>query len=382
VLQRPARRRAVAAVVAYATCVDYLVYGLVLPLIPFSRVRFAADEQVVLLGATYGLGVLIAAVFLSRYGDRIGYRRTMIGAAIVLIAATMALAWAPSMAEMLAGRVAQGVAAAATFSAGFSLLAEHYRERRVAVMGFAFMGSTVGSVVGPIAGGLLYAAGGYQLPFLAVLGLIAVDLTLRVWLLPRDGAPVVHGVATLTLLRDPRIVAPLIAVALTAGAWGIHEPLVPSHLSSASGASAAQIGTLLAIASLAYGFASPLVARSVTLFGSRTTMLAGAWSMAVLFPVVAVMRGLIVSGVVLCLVNVAYALLLNPTSAQLAEGIDARGLRCYSVVYSISNLAYSFGLIAGTLSATALLATLPFLAVMLAVGAVLALSSTALIRLR
>lgn len=47
-------------------------------------------------------------------------------------------------------RFCQGAASAATWTAGLALIAEHYVENRVQMMGFALAGSTAGSVLGPM----------------------------------------------------------------------------------------------------------------------------------------------------------------------------------------------------------------------------------------
>jgi MFS transporter, DHA1 family, solute carrier family 18 (vesicular amine transporter), member 1/2 len=371
---RVKRRIPTSVVVAYAVCVDYLVYGLILPLIPFAGTGLGKSQQIVLLAGAYAAGVFIAALILGRYGDHLGYRRTMIGAALALVLATAAVGWG-SGAVMIAGRVAQGVAAGATFSAGFSLLAQRYRDRRIEAMSIAFMGSTVGSVVGPALGGWLYAAGGYQLPFLAVFGLLAIDLIALAALLPEDRSAAPGRPDLRALLLNRSIAVPLVAVALAASAWGILEPLVPYHLRQTSGASAAQIGTAMALATIAYGLAAPIVAACARRSGISLTMLFGALGMAATLPVVAASGGLVAVATMLCLGNVAYAFLLNPTSAQLADALDARALRCYATVYSISNFAYSFGMIGGSAAAYTLLARLSFFDVMLCVGVALLLGA-------
>ena len=254
----------------------------------------------------------------------------MVGAALTLVFATAALAWANGAAVMIGGRVAQGIAAGATFSAGFSLLAQRYRKRRIEVMSIAFMGSTVGSVAGPALGGWLYAVGGYRLPFLATFGLRAIDLVSLAALLPEDRRAAPGSPDIRTLLRDRGVAVPLVAVAIAASAWGILEPLVPYHLQKTSGASAAQIGTVMTLATIAYGLAAPLVAAGARRAGVSLTMLFGALGMAAALPTVAASTGLIATVLALCAGNVAYAFLLNPTSAQLADALDAHAVRSYS----------------------------------------------------
>ncbi len=361
-------------VVAYAICVDYLVYGLILPLIPFAGAGLGKGQEIVLLAGAYAAGVFAAALALSLYGDRFGYRRTMIGAVLALVLATAAVGWGNGV-VMIAGRITQGIAAGATFSAGFSVLAQRYRDRRIEAMSIAFMGSTVGSVIGPALGGWLYAAGGYHLPFLAVFGLLAIELIGLAALPPEDRSTASERPELRALLLNRSIAVPLVAVALAASAWGILEPLVPYHLRQTSGASASQIGSVMALATVAYGLAAPFVAACARRTGVALTMFFGALGMAVTLPIVAASSGLVAVAFTLCLGNVAYAFLLNPTSAQLADVLDARGLRCYATVYSVSNFAYSLGMIGGSAAAYTLLARLSFFDVMLCVGVALLLGA-------
>lgn len=101
--------------------------------------------------------------------------------------------------------------------------------------------------------------------------------------------------------------------------------------------------------------------------------------MAGTLPAVAASRGLVPVAVALCAGNAAYAFLLNPTSAQLADALDARALRCYSAVYSISNFSYSLGMIGGSAVAFTLLARFSFLDVMLLVAVALLLGAALIV---
>ena len=105
---------------------------------------------------------------------------------VALSAAALALCgFAPNFSLLLLGRLFQGTAAAASWTAGLALIAEHHHEKRVEMVGFALMGSTAGSLLGPVIGGSLYEAGGYTLPFAVTGMLVAVDAGVCVFLLPR-----------------------------------------------------------------------------------------------------------------------------------------------------------------------------------------------------
>jgi len=162
--------RLVVGVVAFALFMDYLIYGLLVPLMPYSPAQATSEAQLGLLYGGYSAGVLLATPLFGYFGDRIGYRLPMIYGVLLSATALALFALAPNLYLLLLGRLFQGTAAAASWTAGLALIAEHYPEKRVEMMGYALMGSTAGSLLGPLIGGSLYEAGGYSLPF-AVTGL-------------------------------------------------------------------------------------------------------------------------------------------------------------------------------------------------------------------
>ena len=150
---------------------------------------------------------------------------------VILSATALALFWlAPTFYLLLLGRLFQGAAAAATWTAGLALIAEHFPEKRVEMIGYALMGSTAGSLLGPIIGGSLYEVGGYVLPFAVTGVLVAIDAGMRVFLLPRDMGSRQASPDMRALLLDKSVLMAAAAVALAAIGWGIIEPLLPVQL--------------------------------------------------------------------------------------------------------------------------------------------------------
>ena len=101
-------RFVVVGVVAFALFMDYLVYGLLIPLTPYSPARATSHDQSGLLYAGYSVGVLGATPLFGYLGDKIGCRRPMIYG-VVLSAAALVLFWfAPSFYLTLLGRLFRG----------------------------------------------------------------------------------------------------------------------------------------------------------------------------------------------------------------------------------------------------------------------------------
>ena len=93
------------------------------------------------------------------------------------------------------------------------------------------------------------------------------------------------------------------------------------------------------------------------------------------FPVLVILRltPATTTGFGLCLVSMSFAFMLNPTSAELGNAVDRRGLKCYTAVYAVYNIAYSVGMMASNAVATAA-GHLQFYQTLLCVSAVLIIS--------
>jgi MFS transporter, DHA1 family, solute carrier family 18 (vesicular amine transporter), member 1/2 len=336
-------------VITYALFLDYFIYGLVVPLTGYSPAKLTGHEQLSLLYGGYALGVFVATPVFGVLGSRIGGKRIVIVGVVFSVVAALLFWLAPNLFLAFVARIFQGAASAATWTAGLALIAEHYVENRVQMMGLALAGSTAGSVLGPLAGGVLYQTGGYNLPFLVLALLVGIDLVQRVFLLP--AAKTGQGTGLLGLLLDKSVLVPGLAVALAAFGWGIVEPLLPEHLSR-SEATPAAIGAVFTVSTIAFGLITPVVSRLATRVPIKIVIGGGTLAMAITLPVLGLLPGIVLTGFGLCLVSMSFAFMLNPTSAELGNAVDRRGLSCYTAVYAVYNIAYSVGMMASNAVAT------------------------------
>jgi MFS family permease len=161
-------------------------------------------------------------------------------------------------------------------------------------------------------------------------------------------------------------------VVLAAVGWGIVEPLLPAHLSD-SGASPATMGVIFTTGSIVYGLVAPFVGRVSDRIAIRKVVAGGTLAMACALPLLDLLPGIVGAAVGLCLVNVCYAFMLNPTSAELGNAVDRRGLSCYGTVYSVYNIAYAIGQMAASSFASATASRMSFITILLCVSAALIL---------
>jgi MFS family permease len=360
----------VLAIVAYALFMDYFIYGLIVPLGPYLPAKTTTESQMGLMFAAYAAGVLLATPIFGYLGDRLGCRKPMIIGVVLSAIAVVLFCFGSHFYLGLLARVCQGAAAAATWTAGMALVAAKYVRDRVQMMGLAMVGSTAGSIVGPFLGGLLFNLGGFQLPFYVCLAMVAIDATMRVTLLPKDGAVGEESPDLKALLFDKSVLIAALAVAVAALGWGIIEPLLPTHL-EADGVTPMHVGLLFTCATIAYGFAAPVVARAVDRFTIKRTICCGIVAMASFLPLLSLSSNILVAGMCLSLVSVSFAFVLNPTSAELGNAVDRKGMQCYAAVYAVYNIAYSLGMMGANAIASVVGPSFQMLHALLSVSVVL-----------
>ena len=136
--------------------IDLVGFGLVIPLLPFYAVRFAASPQeVTALVAVYSLVQLVTAPLWGRLSDSIGRRPVLLAS---LSASVLAYLWLGSAtalwmlfaARAFAGACAGNIAAAQAYIA--DVTGPEERARGMGLIGAAF---GLGFMIGPAIGGLL-----------------------------------------------------------------------------------------------------------------------------------------------------------------------------------------------------------------------------------
>jgi MFS transporter, DHA1 family, solute carrier family 18 (vesicular amine transporter), member 1/2 len=367
------------AVIAFCLFLDYFLYGLLFPLAAYSPAGLKGEGHLALLYGVYAISVLLVTPVFGYLGDRIGCRSTMMCGAALAVCAVSLLGLAPNLSLLLLGKFCQGAASAALWTSGLALIAENYVEKRVVMLGYAFTGGTFGSVIGPIAGGLLYHAGGYKLPFLTTGVAFAIAAALIARLVPAGGIPRNEPVDLLALVHNRSLMIPAVAIALAAFAVGIVEPLLPVRLAR-YGATSMAIGILFTVSTLVYGLSAPVVGRVSERIPVQKVIVLGTIAMAATLPFLALFKGLILAGITLSLVNISYAFMLNPASAELGNVVDRSGTSCYTAVYAVYNIFYSIGMLTTAALASAAARLLNFWGVLLCASAILLLSVPFLIK--
>jgi MFS transporter, DHA1 family, tetracycline resistance protein len=171
--------------------VDLVGFGLVIPLLPFYAVRFAASPQEVTgLIAVYSLAQLVTAPLWGRLSDRVGRRPVLIASLTASALAYLWLGGATALwmlfaARAFAGACAGNIAAAQAYMA--DVTGPEQRARGMGLIGAAF---GLGFIIGPALGGVIAgndpATADVQTPAWIAAGLSLLALLGVLFLLPES----------------------------------------------------------------------------------------------------------------------------------------------------------------------------------------------------
>ncbi|KAF7585452.1 hypothetical protein BBP40_010891 [Aspergillus hancockii] len=183
-------------VVSFASATDIFMYGLLVPVTPtalHNRVGIP-NERVQgwtsILLALFSAALLALSPIVGYIADRSESRRwSFLFGLVGLGAATALLCVGTSIGLWVAGRLFQGAAAAVVWVVGITLMADTLGKDGLGqAIGYMAMAGSVGTLAGPLLGGVLYQECGYYAVFGLAFGLIGLDILLRLMLIERRHA--------------------------------------------------------------------------------------------------------------------------------------------------------------------------------------------------
>jgi EmrB/QacA subfamily drug resistance transporter len=136
--------------------------------------------------------LLLSSVLLlgGAAGDRFGIRNVFAGGILLFVLASVASAFAPTPAILIAARAVQGLGAAFMVPSSLAIIARAYpREERGGAIGIWSSASSFFTIAGPVIGGLVLTTLGdwsWRLVFAVNLPLGATALVLLFWKVPAD----------------------------------------------------------------------------------------------------------------------------------------------------------------------------------------------------
>lgn len=185
----------IAATVCIAIFTDILLYGIIVPVLPFamtSRIGIPEDSlqrwNAILL-ACYTITLFVGSPIAGVYADHSSSRRwpLLIGL-LALAASTLLLFLGRTVALFVLGRLLQGASAAIVWSVGLALLADTFGDNIGMAMGYSSIAMSLGLLVSPVIGGAVFDNLGYYSVYYISFGCIFLDIILRLVLIEKKVA--------------------------------------------------------------------------------------------------------------------------------------------------------------------------------------------------
>lgn len=179
--------------VAFAIFTDVFVYGIIVPVIPFALTQRAGIAETdiqywtSILLAVYGAALLVTAPVCGWLADRSSSRRLpLLLGLLALAGSTVMLCLGRTIGVIAAGRVLQGMSAAVVWVVGLALLVDTVGGEDIGqAMGYVGLAMTVGVLLAPLLGGVVFERAGYYSVWAMAFGLIGLDIVLRLVMVER-----------------------------------------------------------------------------------------------------------------------------------------------------------------------------------------------------
>ncbi|MEE2046907.1 MFS transporter, partial [Nocardiopsis tropica] len=137
----------------------------------------------------YLLGLAVFLITAGKIGDRFGHRNTYLVGVVGFVLSSVAIALSAGVAMLIAFRVLQGVFGALLLPSAMGLLRSGFPPSKLG-RAFGVFGSLIGAATagGPILGGILVDAFGWEAVFYINVPVGAAALALGLWLLAANRA--------------------------------------------------------------------------------------------------------------------------------------------------------------------------------------------------
>lgn len=257
---------------ALAGFCSFLGFHATMPLLPLLQQVFGATKaETALTVSAPAIAVALGSPFVGLLIRRLGHRRVMVAALLVLAVPTALAATAPTLHALVVWRFLQGLAVPGIYAVAMAYLSSEWPQEG---LGQAMSALVTGNVIGGFTGRFLSGIaadhlGGWRPPFVLLAVLTAGAAITAIRLLPADRrargggpAPAPEPARAADVLREPRLLATFAVGFMVLFSFTATFTYVTFHLS----APPFRLGT----SALSYLF-------TVYLVGAVVTPMAGRW---------------------------------------------------------------------------------------------------------
>lgn len=275
-----------------------------LPSLPGMARHFDASYALMQLSVTFYLAMTaVLQVVIGPIADRYGRRPVLLGSFAIFLVATVGTILAPSVEVFLICRMAQAAVASGTVLSRAIVRDMVSGPEAASMIGYVTMGMSLVPMVGPILGGVLDSAFGWQANFgvlllagLAVAALVYLDLGETGQPGPREGGQL-QAFAALMRSRDFWMWS--LTAGLASGAFFAYLAGAPDVGNRIFGLGSTAVGMLFAATAVGYMAGNFIAARFSVRMGMGWMVLAGTGTTTTALAVLAGLSALGISGPVI-----------------------------------------------------------------------------------
>jgi MFS family permease len=303
---------------------DLFLYGLVVPILPFilsDRISIPHSEiqsYTSILLACYAGASVVFSLPAGYIADKLSARQLPFLVGLVALALSTILLWlGQSIAVLIIARLLQGMSAAVVWTIGMALVMDTVGSDKLGVtIGSIFSIISVGELVSPVLGGVVYEKAGSGAVFGMGFGLLAIDFIMRVlviekkvaaryglldplsdnsqdeeageespllgqnndqenWKVPKDQPNWVKTFPIIYCLHNPRLLTAQAVAFAQAALLGVFDATIPTEAQDLFGFDSLKAGVLFMPLVLPYLLLGPLAGKGVDKYGVKPAAFIG-----------------------------------------------------------------------------------------------------------
>ena len=316
--------------VAVGLFTDLFLYGLIVPILPFilsDRVSIPHSEiqsYTSILLACYAGASVVFSLPTGYISDKLPARQLpfLVGLGALTLA-TILLFVGKSIVTLITARILQGTSAAVVWTIGMALIMDTVGSEKLGVtIGSIFSFISVGELVAPVVGGVVYKKGGPNAVLGLGLGLLAIDFAMRLlviekkvaaryglvefpsdnssereaqgeedaneesplmgkkddledWEISKDQPKWVKALPIVYCLRNPRLLCAQLVAFTQAALIGVFDATIATEAQDLFGFDSLKAGLLFAPLVLPYLLLGPLAGKAVDKYGVKPACVIG-----------------------------------------------------------------------------------------------------------
>ncbi|EPX73593.1 membrane transporter [Schizosaccharomyces octosporus yFS286] len=386
--------------IAIALFTDLFLYGVITPILPFSlvdRVGVPPERvQTVIstLLSVYAVANITASSPIGYLADKFLTRKMpMLIGLLFLTSATGLLTIGTNVPMLIIARILQGLSAAVVWTVGLALLVDVVGPEHVgSTMGGIFGFISLGEIIAPVFGGIVYESMGYYASFGMCFIILFIDIVLRVLMIepreakkllpddpesqpilrPRDDPLTSNSVSSnpimkifclpiYKLISHRQLIGPFFTSFVNSSLFASFDATVPLELQKIFGFNSLQCGLMFGVLSTPYFFCGAWAGAMVDRKGSRTI---GTYAYAVLGSTLLLLCvprsystfNVYMFGIFLALNGVVLSFTSSPGFVQSSRYVAEYELEHptffghngpYTQLFSAYNIVYSLGMFSG-----------------------------------